>query len=352
MKGSGRQHIEGGVDTNLSGNALVMKELNISLVRRTLRLKKQATRQQIAEATGLSTVTIASIIRQLAESGEVAEVDLVASNGGRPARLTRFNENHDHVLVLFTHEEDGKDVAHVRVANLFGECRYERNVDLGSVTPDSFEPLIDEAIAEFPTVRAIGFGLPGVELDGRIISMDYPALVGTAFLDRYRSWYLIPVILENDVNAAALGYCRRHRIESEAATVYLYFPRKYPPGAGICLNGRLYRGNHHYAGEVQNLPLGVDWTDQGLYESPERCCAAIAKLITAMGAVADPESVVLSGGFLTAGSVGRIREICSTSMTPNFVPAIRLSDDFTLDYQNGIIEETLALLETTTLPSP
>ena len=119
--------------TNLGGNALLMRELNTNLVRRTLKTLRQATRHQIAEATGLSTVTIASILQKLVDEHVAFEVGLVASMGGRPAQQFRFNENHAHVLVLFTHEQDGLDMLYISVANLFGVSLYALETPLTDI---------------------------------------------------------------------------------------------------------------------------------------------------------------------------------------------------------------------------
>lgn len=137
---------------NLSGNALVMKEININLVRRTLKAHRQATKHQIAEATGLSTVTIGTILQKLVEEQIVFEGDLVASMGGRPAQQFRFNEHHAHVLVLFTHEQNGRDILHIRVADLFGTSLYEHDVELTDINLHSLEPYIEEAIQAYPTI--------------------------------------------------------------------------------------------------------------------------------------------------------------------------------------------------------
>lgn len=330
---------------SVSANALVMKEININLVRRTLKEKREATKQQIAEATGLSTVTVATILNQLTEEDLVIDVGSVASAGGRPAQLFRFNENHSHVLVLFTHEQAGEDMLYVRVANLNGVSVYEVDTPLAEIDLHTFEPYIDAALQEYATIRAVGFGLPGVEFGGQVLGGDYPALTGTAFLTHYQERYHLPMIFENDVNAASVGYCRRHQIASEAATVYLYFPQKYPPGGGIYINGKLYRGYSNYAGEVAGMPLGINWYDPTLYTSPARICEAIAILIEAISLLLNPQSVILYGAFLTDTHLDDIRQRCAARQPAKSIPRIALADDFTLDYQNGIIEETLALLE-------
>lgn len=329
----------------INANALVMKEININLVHRALQRKGEATKQQISELTGLSTVTVATALQRLIEAHVAFDDGLVASMGGRPAQLFRFNENHSHVLVLFTHEQDGMDMLHVRVANMNRECVYAQDIPLQDIDLHSFEPYIDAALREYASIRAIGFGLPGVELEGRIVVMDYPALAGTAFLDHYRTRYQLPVIVENDVNAASIGYCRRHPVALQGPAIYLYFPQKYPPGGGIYIDGRLYKGYSNYAGEVAGMPLGIDWHDPALYTSMARSCEAIATLIGAVSLLLNPQCVILYGAFLTEDHLREIEGRCMARQPAHSMPQISLADDFTRDYQHGIVEEALALLE-------
>lgn len=327
------------------GNPLVMKEINNNLVRRVLRALRSATRQQLAAATGLSIVTVAAIVQQLILAGEAREGDQVPSNGGRPSRLVEFNADYAMVLVLFAHEIAEKDRLSLRVANLYGEC-----IDAGEVeaTPESlasFEAPIDRMLARHPSIKAIGFGLPGVEAGGKILALDYRPLVGAPIIEHFRLRYGLPVLFENDVNAAVMGYCRRRPIDPLETVVYLYFPRKYPPGAGIRIEGRLFKGRNNFAGEVAHLPLGIGWGQPELYNTAGRICPAIAKLIVALASVLNPDTVILHGEFLGPQHLKAIGEMCGRDLLADVVPRLAISEDFTLDFQTGLIEETLSLLE-------
>lgn len=326
-------------------NALVMKEINTNLVRKTLQTKREATKHQIAETTDLSTVTVGTILQTLIDENMVFDAGLADSRGGRPAQLFRFNENHSHVLVLFTHEEDGLDMLYVRVANLNGDCLYEYDTPLTDINLHTFEQYIDAALEEYATIRGIGFGLPGIEIDGEIVLLDYPALVGTSFIQHYQNRYQLPVIVENDVNAASLGYCKQNQIESKGAVLYLYFPQKYQPGGGIYIDGALHKGYSNYAGEVAGMPLGIDWSDPTLYTSHERICEAIATLIKGISFLLNPHSVILYGKFLSDAHLADIEQRCTAFLPSRLIPHLHLATDFTLDYQTGIIAETLELLE-------
>jgi len=50
-----------------------------------------------------------------------------------------------------------------------GSCLHEIDTSLADINLHSFEPYIDAAIEAYPTIQAIGFGLPGIELEGKIL---------------------------------------------------------------------------------------------------------------------------------------------------------------------------------------
>ena len=48
----------------INGNSLLMKEVNINILRNALRKEKYFTKQKLAEITGLSIVTVGTILNQ------------------------------------------------------------------------------------------------------------------------------------------------------------------------------------------------------------------------------------------------------------------------------------------------
>lgn len=50
---------------NIGGNAVIIKEININLVKELLKNKGQATKQEIAKESGLSFVTVGSALQHL-----------------------------------------------------------------------------------------------------------------------------------------------------------------------------------------------------------------------------------------------------------------------------------------------
>ncbi len=325
-------------------NPIQLKEYNLEVVRQALKSQRTATRQQLANATGLSTVTVATLTQTLVENGEAIPGDSIPSKGGRPSAQFHFNANRSPVLVLFTRETEGGDTVYIRVADLYGSV-----IDSGelAMTPDSlesFEPLIDRMIERHPDIKALGFSLPGVEIGGEVVAMDYPALAGRTLVPHFEKRYSLPVLFENDVNAAAVGFAQLHPIAPTDTIAYLYFPRKYPPGSGLLIEGKLFRGAARYAGEVSFLPLGLDWSDPGLHSPNERSIQAIGRVIASLSSVLNPHMIVLQAEFLGDQDLRDIRTFCDLLVPEAARPELLASADFTVDLQAGIVGLTLGLL--------
>lgn len=131
---------------------------------------------------------------------------------------------------------------------------------------------------------------------------------------------------------------------SNSTVIYLYFPDQYPPGAGIFLNGKLYKGKGNFAGEVASMPLDILWNED-LYNSFDEFCIAATKLIVAVSSLLNPEQIVLSGNFLSQSHIDKIVKICNEQLPQNIVPDIYISEKFICDYQKGLIKQTLEKLE-------
>lgn len=77
-----------------------MKKLNEELVRQTLKMMKQGTKSMVSKETGLSIATCANLLNELSVKGEALEQGMQESNGGRPAKLYRHNENFSYIACI------------------------------------------------------------------------------------------------------------------------------------------------------------------------------------------------------------------------------------------------------------
>jgi predicted NBD/HSP70 family sugar kinase len=330
---------------NITGNSIVIKEVNINLVRKFLKENMRATKQQIAEATGLSTVTVGTILQNLINQNEAFEIEPSSSNGGRRAHQFQYNADYALGLILFPYETQGSIVVHSAIINLIGECINENDIKVNNIDLSSFERIINDKFASYPDIQAIGFGIAGAEYDGKIVVSDYKSLLGTSMVEHFSCKYQKPVIVENDVNAAVVGFSKRISIDDEDTVVYLYFPEHYPPGAGIFINGKLYKGKRNFAGEIAKIPIGIQWDESNLYNTLDSICKAITNLIISISCVINPDFVVLNGSFITSDHIADVSKRCMKELPESAVPEILQSEDFTQDYLGGLIVKTLKALE-------
>jgi len=120
---------------------------------------------------------------------------------------------------------------------------------------DSVRELQEDAGFDFSDVRSVGVGIPGVvdSAGGRVLhavnlgveSLDLAALAGARLG--------VPVAVENDVNAAALGAAAMLGADAGPSMAYLNLGTGV--AAGIISDGALWRGARGTAGEVGHISV-------------------------------------------------------------------------------------------------
>lgn len=78
---------------------LLIRELNLSLILRSLWAEKSISRARLAEVTGLNKTTVSSLVRELAEAGFVRDTGVYAHGAGRPSLLLELNPDAGVILV-------------------------------------------------------------------------------------------------------------------------------------------------------------------------------------------------------------------------------------------------------------
>jgi glucokinase len=124
---------------------------------------------------------------------------------------------------------------------------------------DDARGVLAEAGVELSALGAIGVSAPGPVDVERGLLIDPPNLPGwgtVPLVELLGSSLARPIALENDANAAALAEWRFGAGQGCSHLVYLTMSTGI--GAGLILDGRLYRGADGNAGEIGHIPLEVD----------------------------------------------------------------------------------------------
>lgn len=223
-------------------------------------------RTDIARTLGVSPATVTQIVKDLVARGLVAEVEHRPSRGGRPAVLLGLVGSAGRAL--------GAKVAadHVAVVDvrLDGQVRQSWEWPFDAMAADAPDRLVDllRPLVEAPgndtaddtaaPILGIGVGVPGAVDDQEAGTVDAPTLGWRrlALGARLRAALPVPVLVENDVNALAVaerlyGRGREHRN-------FLVVTIGRGVGAGLVVDGSVYRGAGGGAGEFGHVPLQPD----------------------------------------------------------------------------------------------
>lgn len=318
----------------MGADAKLIKELNKRQLRRILRQCKEATKPELADRTGLSVVTINSLLEDLLKTGEVVQSGLAPSGGGRPSTRYQYRPDYRYAVLLYGHQSEGRNLMHLAVVNLMGECVWRKEEYFDEILVESFEAVLDDVIGRFPEIGLLAFGLPGEVVDDVVTIHDYQALVGPEFMAHYKERYHLPVVFENDINAMTYGACREGDVE-KATVAGIYLPRIYPPGAGLVIQGKIYYGTSHCAGELAGLPVPVSW--DSLDYGRENDVLENLKLLTAVyGFTVAPETLIFYGDFFTEELQEQLRAYSGKLLEGKFHMDLIFAENLERDYEEGM----------------
>ena len=214
---------------------------------------KASTRSELMEQTGLSRTTIGARLGELKARGLITESGNAASTGGRPSGLLTFHAAAGLVLAI----DVGATGATVAISDLAGESlaeRHERrNIDADpedtlAWATDELRAMLAALGRSSDDVWALGIALPGsVDERGRPISPGLmPGWDGFPVAERLRQHFDVDILVDNDVNAIALGEARQHELGEQIVVL------KAGTGVGLAYvaGGEILRGAQGAAGEI------------------------------------------------------------------------------------------------------
>lgn len=336
--------------SKLSGKPNMLKDINEHLIKSALKNMGSATKAELAKETAVSLTTVGLILSGLVDSGEVLNQGFDGPSGGRRAERYALNFNCSHAASLCV-DNGYIDYA---IGNLVGEIIEEGHIIIDRQNQiETTESLLDSLFLKFPTIKCIGFGVPaavdeGYLFTGKKLKDWYNFDVESYFEEKYK----VPVVLENDLNAIAVGYAFNRRNDkglhdySNLNMAYIHFTNN-GTGAGVISNGKLVRGFSNFAGELSFIRFSEGKTlDNVLNSNPsdEIYSEAIAQVITAVSCIINPEYIVIGGENFRFKTIDSITEYVSLHLPETVRPEILPAEDSKGDYINGILYLTTEVL--------
>ncbi|MER5900287.1 ROK family transcriptional regulator [Streptomyces mirabilis] len=193
-------------------NLLALRSHNAALVLDLLRTAGEGgiSRLELAERTGLTPQAVSKITARLRADGLAAEAGRRASTGGKPRTVLRLVPEAGHAVGLHL----DRDEVTVVLCDLTGAVVAERRVplDLGA----GAEAVVESAAREVEALLAgagvsvlgVGVALPGPLDHARGVLhrvTGFPEWDGFPLRDALAGRLGVPVVVDKDTNAAALG---------------------------------------------------------------------------------------------------------------------------------------------------
>ncbi|MDT9684022.1 ROK family transcriptional regulator [Streptomyces sp. TRM76323] len=226
----------------------------------------------LARATGFTGATISTVVRRLIDDGLVLETGRAESTGGKPRVLLQLNQDSRYAVGVHL---DLSGITYV-LTNLGGSvvARMSR-AGAGEEDPPvvvgrmarEVEALIEGIGVDRSRITGLGLVSPGPLAPAAGMRLTPPAMRSWEDfpLDRALEEATgLPVLLDNDATAAALGEHWSGVVGGTATFAALYMGTGI--GAGLLINGLTYRGASGNAGEIGHVCLDVN--------GPECWCGA------------------------------------------------------------------------------
>ena len=240
-----------------------MRSINRSAIIEIIRREGPVSRNSIAQKLEVSLPTVMRVVDDLIKEDLVRHQSATEWTGGRRRSLLEFNPER-HVVI-------GIDLGGTKMfgaiadlaGNILDEVDIDRHETFGEASFQRLTELIDQLIAspkiQGRKVRGIGVGAPGITLHKEgIVTWAYTLKWRNYPLkDKLAERYRVPITVDNDVNLAALGELWFGAGQNCSNMVLITIGTGI--GAGIIIDGALYRGSHEASGEVGSMLPGREF---------------------------------------------------------------------------------------------
>lgn len=219
-------------------------------------------RPELVRVSGLSRTAVTQIVSELAARNAIRQSGIDDSRRGPAAVLYSVVADRNHSWAI----DIGHRRVRVRLLDLMGETIGQAE----GASPDRAAPVEDlvqvvTALAQRANDKSVSPGIAVVGVPGAVSPTDQTLSLaegmpgsGTGLRDRLSGALATDVLLENDVNLAALA-----ELEHTDLNNFVYLSLGHGLGAAIISGGELQPGFRGAAGELSYLP-GTNWRTDGV----------------------------------------------------------------------------------------
>ena len=241
-----------------TGDLKLIQELNRSIILRTIRHYGPISRSEIAKKNKISPTTVTAAVRKLLKQRLVREDSVGVSSGGRKPILIRFSPESRFIIGVAIANSSIK----IADMNLEAKSRKQKVFPIYNLMGESlinyFLKSIDQFLEEYSDLtKCVGISIisPGIiDVDKGIIYENTKLkLKNIPLKEMVEKQFKLKTWLENDANAIALAEKRFGAYRKFKNLIYITIGDGV--GAGIIVNGSIFRGCRGGAGEVGHTSI-------------------------------------------------------------------------------------------------
>lgn len=227
------------------------------------RSKFGVSRVDVIKKTGLSPQTVSNICRRLLDLQLIEEIGKEQSGPGKPRILLRLKPG--TYFSVGIHLDPAVVTAviidlqgNVLVSNQFQTPAVTSPTDVIARISSKIIKLIEKSGVDQDRILGVGVASPGPINQELGIVLDPPNLAGwhrVPLRERLATALDLPVIIDKDVNAAAIGEIWNSPELADKDFIFYYLG--FGVGVGLVVNGEIVRGTTNNAGEIGGFTVPV-----------------------------------------------------------------------------------------------
>ncbi len=218
-------------------------------------------RVEIARRLGLTRAAVTTIVNDLLETGIIREAEHIISPAGRPPVVLEINPSMGYVIGI----DFGATHINLLLANMSAHILEEIEADFdiqagpkaGIAEADRLvRELLAKAGLSISDIVAIGMGVPGpiaAEAGMVVAPPIMPGWDNFPIRKNLEALWGVPVSINNDAELGVLGEWAAGAGRGERNLAYIKVGTGI--GAGLLLDGKIYRGVTGAAGEIGHLTI-------------------------------------------------------------------------------------------------
>lgn len=238
-------------------NHRIMRSNNKRQIVELLRKRGSLTKKEIAQHLGVSITTVANFITELLNEDRILPSGNAASTGGRKSEL--YHLNSDSLYVIGVDLQVDRLV--ILLINLEGEILGTEEVkytgtDEWQIAATLYQAILrisDSTRIPFSKIAGIGVGVPGI-VNHQTGLIEFAPNLGWKNVNLASLLPVdLPLIIENEANAAAIGETEFGAAQGRRNVIYISVGLGI--GTGLILKNDLYYGRSFLAGEFGHMTI-------------------------------------------------------------------------------------------------